>query len=253
MSRINVLVVEDEKLAREQFINQLKAIDPGIHIAGETASVRHTISWLNDHQADLIFLDIHLGDSSSFEIFNHTQVDTPVIFTTAYDHYALDAFKVNSIDYLLKPIEDEELKVALDKFKKLNTPKAIDWKHLEELIDRKKKIEYRKRFLVKKGQQLASIHVKDIAYFEVDGRYVNLFTKQGNKYLIDHSLTELEGMLDPVSYFKLNRSYITHINAIQNITSLSKSKLKINLSPKSNNDIIVSAERSHLFKSWLNR
>ena len=253
MNYRQVLVVEDEKLARDQFIDQLRSIGPEFSIAGETSSVKQTVAWLRNNHADLIFLDIHLGDSSCFEIFKQIKVETPIIFITAYDQYALDAFQVNSIDYLLKPVDDADLKRAIDKYKNFNSPKMVDWEHLEEVISQKERPQYKERFLVKKGQQLASIPTKEICYFEVDGRYVNLNTRNGNKYLIDLSLSDLEGMLDPLSFYRLNRSYITHIDAIVKIISLSKSKLKITLAAKANKDVIVSADKSGLFKSWLSR
>ncbi len=248
---MKVIVVEDEKHARENLESLLLEIDPQIEIQAKLESVKRTVEWLQNHQTDLIFLDIHLADALSFKIFEQVEVKTPVIFTTAYDQYALKAFKVNSVDYLLKPIDKEELAQSLEQYKAL--PKeTIDYSQLKSLLQNGQK-EYQERFIVNRGHKIMSVKTNQIAYFEGEDRYVYLTKKDGSRYIIDYKLSELENLLDPKPFFRLNRSFIANYEAIKNIASITKSRFKVDLDPAANRDIIVSSNNAKHFKAWLNQ
>lgn len=248
---MKVILVEDEKHARDNLEHLLLQIAPNIDILAKLESVKRTVEWLQNNQADLIFLDIHLADDLSFKIFEQIKVTTPVIFTTAYDKYALKAFKVNSIDYLLKPIDQEELAASIEKFK--NTQAAsVDYAQIQSLINNPKK-NYQQRFLVTRRDKIKSLTVDQIACFEGEDRYVYLINKEGNRFIVDYKLSDLEEILDPAIFFRLNRSFIAHFEAIDSISSVSKSRLKVELKPKARRDIIVSSANTKHFKAWLNK
>jgi len=248
---MQVIVVEDEKHARENLESLLLEIDPTIEIQAKLESVKRTVEWLQNNQTDLIFLDIHLADALSFKIFEQVEVKTPIIFTTAYDKYALQAFKVNSVDYLLKPIDKEELAQSIEQFKSL--PKeTIDYSQLESLI-KKEKQEYQERFIVSRGHKIMSVKTDQIAYFEGEDRYVYLTKKDGTRYIIDYKLGDLENLLDPKPFFRLNRSFIANFESIKNIAAITKSRFKVDLDPAASRDIIVSSNNAKHFKAWLNQ
>ena len=249
---MKVLVVEDEKHARDNLEDLLRSIEPDIEIAAKLESVRRTVEWLQQNQADLIFLDIHLADDLSFKIFDQVKVTTPVIFTTAYDTYALKAFKVNSVDYLLKPIDEEELAASLDKFKTTRGAATVDYAKLETLLNEPKK-QYQQRFMVTRRDKIKSLTTDQIAYFEGEDRYVYLLDKEGHRYIVDYKLSDLEDLLDPETFFRLNRSFIANFDAIDSIIGVSKSRLKVELKPQAKRDIIVSSANTRHFKAWLNR
>ncbi|MEM6321645.1 MAG: LytTR family DNA-binding domain-containing protein [Bacteroidota bacterium] len=249
---MKVLLVEDEKHARDNLEHLLLEIEPTIEILAKLESVKRTVEWLGQNQADLIFLDIHLADDLSFKIFEKIKVTTPVIFTTAYDKYALKAFKVNSIDYLLKPIDEEELAASIEKYKATQLPNQVDYAQLQNLMNAPKK-SYQQRFLVTRRDKIRSLTVDQIAYFEGEDRYVYLINKEGNRFIVDYKLSDLEDLLDPKIFFRLNRSFIAHFDAIDSITGVSKSRLKVDLKPKARRDIIVSSANTKHFKAWLNK
>ncbi|MEM6342407.1 MAG: LytTR family DNA-binding domain-containing protein [Bacteroidota bacterium] len=250
---MKAIIVEDEKHARDHLQHLLHSIDPEIEIMAHLESVEATSKWLAEHEPELIFLDIHLADDLSFSLFEERQIDCPVIFTTAYDQYAIQAFKVNSIDYLLKPIDPDELRAALDKFLRLAKPQSLSIKALEQIFTQSHSPFFQKRFLVKKGEKISSVKVSDIAYFEGEDRYVSLIKRDGQRYFVDYKLADLEAMLDPNEFFRLNRSFICHFDAIANMHALSKSRVKVQLDPPSKREIIVSTDNTRLFKEWLNR
>lgn len=250
---MKVLILEDEKYAQEKIKQLLLELNPNIIIAKIIDSVKEAESWLKANQVDLILMDIHLSDDICFSIFDHVSVTSPIIFTTAYDQYSLQAFKVFSVDYLLKPIDKEELRLALEKFHRFNPLSQENILQIKELITSKSEKVYQKRFLVKKRDKIFSIKIEDIAYFEAEDRYVSLIKKDGKKYFIDYKLSELEEILDPNLYFRLNRSFISNISSIDQIISLSKSKMKITLKPITSRDVIISSEKSRSFKNWLNQ
>ncbi|MEM1325591.1 MAG: LytTR family DNA-binding domain-containing protein [Bacteroidota bacterium] len=249
---MKILLIEDEKWARQSLEQLILAIRPKTEIVGQLESVQESVAWLKSNQADLIFLDIHLADALSFDIFKQVKVTTPIIFTTAYDQYALQAFKVNSIDYLLKPIEEEELKLAIEKFEERNNTQTADYEQLIATIEELKGQHYQERFMISRGEKIMSATIDQIAYFEGEDRYVYLTKKDGSRYIIDYRLSDLEKVLHPKQFFRLNRSFIVHFDSIDRIITLSKSRLKVELKPTARRDIYISAANNRDFKAWLN-
>ncbi|WP_420149696.1 LytR/AlgR family response regulator transcription factor [Spirosoma sp.] len=256
---MNILLIEDEELAVRKLSKLLQEIDPTVQIVGSTASVRASINFLKSQPApDLILMDIELADGQSFEIFEQTPVESPVIFTTSYDEYALKAFKVNSIDYLLKPIKRHELEASLAKHKRLldrpNTQDRVVFDSLvQQLRQQLQPTEHRKRFLVRHLTQWMPVEVSDIAYFFSE-EGVSLFrTKTNQKFSIDYTLDELESMLDPTQFFRANRQFIVDIGAVQQIHPHFNNKLKLTLKPASEHEVLVSRERATDFKKWMGK
>ena len=249
---MNVIIVEDEKFARENLEQLLTELAPEINIEAYFDTVHDTVEWLRNKQTDLIFLDIHLADDLSFKIFEQVNVKTPVIFTTAYDQYALKAFKINSVDYLLKPIDKEELSVAIDQFKEQRQEQSIDFSKLQNILKERTEKVYQRRFLVKRRDKIMSIKTSDIAYFEGEDRYVYLVKNDGSRYIVDYKLSQLEEELDPAVFFRLNRSFIAHFDAIDKIVTLSKSRVKVYLAPLPDREVIISTHNTRNFKMWLN-
>lgn len=250
---MRAIIVEDEKHARDNLEKLLHELDPGIEIQAKLDSVRGTVAWLEANRTDLIFLDIHLADDLSFKIFEQTQVLTPVIFTTAYDQYALRAFKVNSLDYLLKPIDKEELSQSLEKYRATRPPQqAIDVSQLLQALQQPQH-NHQQRFLVTRREKILSVKTDDVAYFEGEDRYVYLVKNDGARFIVEYKLSDLEDLLNPAHFFRLNRSYIARFEAIDKITVLSKSRVKVDLKPAAPREVIVSTETARDFKAWLNQ
>jgi two-component system response regulator LytT len=250
---MNILIVEDEQLAAEELEEMLLAYDPSITIAGVIDSVKSAIDWLSTRSCDLILMDIHLADDISFNIFQKVKVMTPVIFCTAYDQYAIKAFTVNSIDYLLKPVESTKLAQALDKFKELkSTSSQADFAQLLEAF-RNMQPQYQKRFIVHSGEKIISIPTTDIAYFFAQQRYVILFTKDNEQYIIDYTLDKLDQVLDPEVFFRINRQFIISFDVIKTMSPYAKGRIKIEIEPATKEEVIVSIDRASRFKDWLNR
>jgi DNA-binding LytR/AlgR family response regulator len=259
---MKILIVEDEELAVKKLQKTLMAVDESAEVVGVTDSIKGTVEWLQSNRLpDLILMDIELADGQSFEVFNLVDVKVPVIFTTSYDEYALKAFKVNSIDYLLKPIQKEELQAALDKFKQVtssSTPPGgkadlnID-NLIKELQQKLQPKEYRKRFLVKQAQKLVSIDVGDIAYFYSDGRLNFFKTCDNKKYVVDYTMDELEDMLDPDRYFRTSRSFYVSVNCIDQIHDYFGNRLLLHLNPSVDKEVLVSREKVMDFKKWMGK
>ena len=254
---MKILIVEDEELAVKKLQKTLAAVDSSADVVGTADSIQSAVQWLTENPApDLILMDIELADGQSFEIFNLTEVKCPVIFTTSYDEYALKAFKVNSVDYLLKPIQKEELQAALEKFKKTHSSGKSDInidslvKELQQKLQIK---EYRKRFLVKNGQKLVSIEVNDIAYFFSDGRLNFFKTEDNKKFVVDYTMDELEDMLDPERYFRISRSFYVSINSIEKIDDYFGNRLILQLKPIVDKEALVSREKVTEFKMWMGK
>ncbi len=253
---MKILIVEDEDLAVRKLQKTLLSVDNSAEIVGVTDSIKSSVEWLmNNPQPDLILMDIELADGQSFEIFNLTEVKSQVIFTTSYDEFALKAFKVNSVDYLLKPIQKDELEAALNKFKKLhanNSDLNID-NLVKELQQKLQPKEYRKRFLVKFVQKLISVEIDEIAYFYSDGR-LNIFkTIEGKKFVVDYTMDELEEMLDPQKYFRISRSFYVSINCIEKIEDYFGNRLILQLKPGVDKEVLVSREKVTEFKRWMGK
>lgn len=251
---MKILIIEDEEPAAGRLKKLIKEIDPDIEIPEVIVSIKSAIDWFQQHEMpDLILLDIHLADGKSFEIFKKVDVTSPVIFITAYDEYAIQAFKVNSIDYLLKPIKKEELQEALNKFHKLHTAKsksAYDFKKLLETL-KDPKPDHKKRFIIRYGDHIKAINIKEVAYFFTEDKINFLKTNDNKTYPVDYNLDKLETMLEPSVFFRINRQFIIGIHSIEEMFAFSKSRVKIKLNPGANEDTIVSTERSSAFKEWL--
>ena len=251
---MNVLIIEDERIAANNLEKMLHGIDENILILDKIDSIESAVKWLGANKADLIFLDIHLADGICFKIFEHIKIKTPVIFTTAYDQYAIKAFKVNSIDYLLKPIEINELEYSLNKFRELSQlqkSSIIDYNSLRDILG--KKAEYQERFIVRYRQKIKSIKTKDISYFYIQNENVFICTGNNNNYPIEYSLDKIENITDPKVFFRINRQFIVNFNAIENMYTLSKSRIKVELEPKTAMKTIVSYNRLSDFRKWLNQ
>jgi DNA-binding LytR/AlgR family response regulator len=251
---MKIIIIEDELPALKRISKLVKDILPKAEILGTADNIEGAVELFRAFpEAQLALMDIELADGQSFEVFNRVEVKVPIIFTTAYDEYALKAFKVNSIDYLLKPIDAEELKQALDKLSLLQqVSPALNLNQLLQSINQKS-AGYKQRFLVKMGQKYLSIGISEIAFFHAAEKLVYLVTKEQRKYIIDYTLDELEQMVDPHIFFRLNRQYLSHIESIESISSYFNGKLKIILKPVVAEEILVSRERASDFKQWLNQ
>ncbi len=252
---MKVLIIEDEKLAARRLEKLIKQYDPAIEVVGKLDSVKSTVKWLESNpQPDLAFLDIQLADGLSFEIFEQTILESPVIFTTAFDEYAIRAFKVNSIDYLLKPIDLEELTGAIEKYKKTqpNTDNIVR-RHIFDNVLNLLTDNYKQRFVIKVGEHIRSIPVDDILYFYSLEKATFLHTSDDRNYVIDYSLEQIEKLVDPEKFFRINRRYIISLNSFTDIISYTNSRLKIELLHSDDNDVIVAREKTQSFKKWLDR
>ena len=249
---MNVVIVEDEKLSAEHLHLLLLKIDPTIQVISYLDSVAATVkAFENGLQADLLFLDIHLADGNSFEIFSKIQLEIPIIFTTAYDQYAIQAFKQNSIDYLLKPVSLKELTFAVEKFKK---HQQSGNKHLLETITvayQQLNNQYKTRFLVKSGQSITTIQTDEIHHFETQDSLSFLVTNAGGRYIIDYTLDQLEKLLSTKDFFRINRKVILHIRAIEKASTYFNGRLSISAKFLEGDANIVSRERVTDFKIWL--
>lgn len=250
---MNVLIIEDENAAARRLEKLLKEVAPDISILQQLDSVEASVLWLGQHPApDLIFMDIHLADGASFDIFEHVQVRCPVIFTTAYNEYALQAFKVNAVDYLLKPIKSTELHAALEKYKKIFRQAAPDYTALLETLKRHNEPQFLQRMLIRFGHSLRLIGMADAAYFYTKDKITFLITRSdGKRYPVDYPLDKLETLLDPKVFFRINRQFIVNVGAIKEMHPYSKSRVKVELQPPTDLETIVSTERSAEFKKWL--
>lgn len=256
---MNILIIEDEELAVKKLTKILNELDRDIEIVGTTDSIADSVQWLHNNPApELILMDIELADGQSFEIFNQVEVQSAVIFTTSYDEYALKAFKVNSIDYLLKPVQTDELAAALDKFVKVQGQQpahsAVNMDHLIEALHQKLQPKtYRQRFLVKHANKLLSIEVGEIAYFYSDGR-INFFKTTDNKRIvIDYTLDELEDMLDPAQFFRISRAFYISIPCVERIDDYFGNRLILTLRPQNDKEALVSREKVSDFKRWMGK
>ena len=248
---MNILIIEDEEPAAERLADIIREIEPKATITNEIVSVSSALKWFSEHaMPDLLIMDINLADGSSFEIFKSIKITAPVIFTTAYDQYAIDAFKVNSIDYILKPVKKEDLKAAFDKFKQLRNNAATDINLLISQLTGNKK-EFQKRIIIRYGDNIKMIEVKDVAYFYTEEKINFLCTFGNMRYPIDFNLDEVERLIDPKDFFRINRQFIVNIAAIEKMLAWSKSRVKLILKPVIELETIVSTERSPLFKEWL--
>lgn len=254
---MKVVIIEDEAFAALRLKKMILDFNPDIKILAELESVAESVKWFKSNpEPDLIFLDIHLEDDLSFAIFEQVNISSPVIFTTAFDEYAIKAFKLKSIDYLLKPIVHEELAAALKKYEQFSGlhTNSVDLQSRYNLLTNKD-IKYRERFSISIGTKIKMVEVTDIAYFYVFDKGVYLRTYQGNSYNVDFTLDKLEEMLKPSSFFRINRKYLINIGSIVNMVAYSRGRVKLELKPKADEEFetIVSIDRSGEFKKWLNQ
>lgn len=260
---MNILIVEDEELAVRKLQKTLSEVDHSAKVVGVAESIESAVEWLHTNETpDLILMDIELADGQSFEIFQRVEVKSPVVFTTSYDEYALKAFKVNSVDYLLKPIQKDELESALNKYRQIRgmyTPAAakggdynID-SLVKELQQKLQLKEYRKRFLVKHAQKLVSIEIDEIAYFFSDGRLNFFKTTDNRKFVVDYTMDELEEMLDPEKFFRISRSFYISVDSVDQIHDYFGNRLLLNLKPAVDKEALVSREKVTEFKKWMGK
>lgn len=257
---MNIVIIEDEELAAEALAAQLCRIDPETRVVAQLDSVKTSIAWFNENPVpDLAFFDIQLADGLSFEIFEKAKVLCPVIFTTAYDAYALRAFKVNSIDYLLKPVDSQALKNAFDKLQNLRSiPTAspqpvVDMDTIRQLLNRTSP-KYKTRFMVKIGDRLTAFTTEELDFFYGENKIVWMRLKNGRKYIVDYTLEELEDLLDPDKFYRLNRKYIVTFESITEVIAWSNSRLKVALKDAPDkDDILISREKAEEFRVWLGK
>ena len=250
---MNVIIIEDEKPSARRLQRMLTELQMEAEIM--LHSVEESIAWFqNNEHPDLIFLDIQLSDGLSFEIFEAIDINSAVIFTTAYDEYALQAFKLNSIDYLLKPIDEDDLAKAVSKYKE-RAPKeksvTLDFNDIKKLLVNPIEREYKKRFSVKVGQHLKLINIDDIECFYSENKGTYAFTSEGRNYLLDTTLEQLEDELEPHKFFRISRKFFVNVNAINDMVSYTNSRLQIKLNTFKEQEIIVARERGKEFKDWL--
>jgi DNA-binding LytR/AlgR family response regulator len=254
MKKINVLILEDEEAAAKRLQKMLGELMPEAEIVGSITSIVASVQWFKSNpMPQLVLADIQLADGSSFEIFKQVNVDCPIIFTTAYDQYALQAFKQNSVHYLLKPVKKEELKEAIEKFRKVQggkQPATVDFEKMLATMTKSDNI-YKERFIIRFGEHIKTIEIKDIAYFYTENKANFAVLKDGKRYPVDNNLDELEQLINPKNFFRINRQFIIGYHAITEMISYSKSRVLIKLNPPTKLETIVSTERSSSFKSWL--
>ena len=250
---MNVIIIEDEKPSARRLQRQLKTLN--LEAQTMLHSVEESIVWFqNNPHPDLIFLDIQLSDGLSFEIFETIEIKSAVIFTTAYDEYALQAFKLNSIDYLLKPIDNEDLEIAVKKYQERAPQKqgvTLDFDDIKKLLVNPIDRVYKKRFSVKVGQHLKLINIDDIECFYSENKGTYAHTSEGRNYLLDTTLDQLEDELEPQTFFRINRKFYVNINAIKDMVSYTNSRLQIKLQSYHEQEVIVARERVKDFKNWL--
>ncbi len=252
---LQVAIIEDEPITAADLEKTLLSVAEDAEVIAKLDSVATAVDWLSKNECDLILSDIQLGDGLSFDIFRNLDINTPIIITTAFDEYALRAFKENSIDYLLKPIDSEELKKAIEKYRFWKRDdKAFDLGTMLEIL-RPDEQNYQERFIVTLGDKIQSFPESDVAYFFSEDRYTFLVDRQGKQHILNSNLGDLENTLNPRKFYRINRKFIIHYSAIKGMVAYSKSRVKIDLDPPAPNslDVIVSVERSGAFKKWLNR
>lgn len=244
---MKAVIIEDEMLAARDLEQILRELSPDIQVAAVLASVAESVEWLKENRVDIIFSDIHLGDGQSFDIFSRLELKTPVVFITAYDEYALEAFKHKGIAYILKPFDKTEIAAVLGNVK--------DWFGGAQTLAPSPDARPRERWLVHVGNKMKSVPAGEIAYFMADGKYLMLYTHDGKSYVVDQTIGGIENQLDATAFFRINRKFIISFKAIKDMIRYSNSRVRVVLAPEPPQHIeaIVSAERMREFKEWLNR
>jgi two-component system response regulator LytT len=246
---IKVLIVEDEPLAARRLKNLLLAGDFGVQVIENTESIESTVAWLKANPSpDLIFMDIHLEDGDSFEIWKQVQIQAPVIFTTAYEQYAIQAFEVQALHYLLKPIKTEELAAAMSRYKHMLVPAS---NQVAGAADMNANQETKDRLLIRVGQQFKVLQMTEVAYFFASNKLTYVVLRTGKRYPLDQTIEKIETLCDPLFFFRLNRQYLAHFDAIGDVRAYSKSRVIIHLKPEVAEKVVVSTMRTQAFKKWL--
>lgn len=249
---MKVIIIEDEKPAAEKLLKAIQRTDASIEVQAVLNSIKSSVDWLQQNSMpDLLFMDIELGDGLSFKIFDKINISSPVIFCTAFDEYWQEAFEHNSIDYLLKPVKQEKLEIALNKYDKLKQHFASSFQQLQQWQQQPVGNGYKKRFLVKRGTDYISIKTDDIAYFYATHKLVCMVDNKSQKFILDQSLAEIEKQLDPSQFYRVNRKYLMNLSAIKKIKSYPKSKLQLEVEPTVSEDIIISQDAVAAFKEWM--
>lgn len=244
---MKIIIIEDEDAAMRRLQKMIQEVAPDTHILAECDSIESSISCIKQYpEAELIFMDIHLADGSSFEIFNQTKINIPVIFTTAYDQYAIQAFQVNALDYLLKPVKLPDLERALQKFRDRQIA-VFDYQKIVSLLGQQAAP---KRFLVRIGHNMKLVDLEQAAYFYSQDKITYLVSFEGKRFPLDQTMEEVENLMT-TNFFRINRQMIINIQAIKNMTTYSKSRVKLELNPASDLECVVSTEKSPFFKKWL--
>lgn len=252
---MKTLILEDETLAAERLRDLLQRVSPDIVVIEHLKTVESAIQWLlNAPAPDLILADIRLLDGLSFDIFSQVPVSSPVIFTTAYDQYAIRAFEVNSVDYLLKPVDAEKLQAAIDKVKSrvATAAPSPDYNALVKLLQQGQPA-YKTRFMIRLGQKIIAVPVERVAYFFSENKLTYIVTTDQKKYPVDQTLDDLEGVLDPRQFFRVNRQFIVTFPAIAEIHPYFKGRVSLVLQPAATEEVIISAERTPTFKKWIDQ
>jgi two-component system response regulator LytT len=255
---MNIVIIEDEDLAAESLEKLLLKSSRNIVVTKRLESVAEALEWFKDNSCDLIFSDIHLGDGESFEIFEALEIKIPIIFTTAFDKYAIQSFQFFAIDYLLKPYDEDKLNIAIEKYFDFNITNSVEFSKiesfLEQLKSKEKNTNIQERFLVSRGEQLISIKSNEIAYFMAQDKYLFLFTNSGDSFLYEDTISNIELKLSSKDFFKINRKFIVSHHAIKQILKYSQNRLKLELQPMPNFSelILVSSKSTKDFKNWLN-
>ncbi len=252
---MNVLIIEDEDLTAERLEHLLHRYDPAIRVLDKIPSVKEAVRWFQNPSAtpDLVFMDIHLEDDLCFRIFEQINLQVPIIFTTAFDEYMIQAFKVNSIDYLLKPVNADGLAAAIEKYKSMKRQfSKTDLDTLLQAIGQQKP-EYKTRFMITVGTRIRTIEVAEIAYFFSEEKVTFLVTNDNQRLPIDYSLDKLATMVNPDEFFRANRQFLLSLPSIKNIHTYSQSKLKLDLTPAPKQEVFIGKEKITPFKDWLDK
>lgn len=253
---MKILILEDEALAADKLESTLLELEPGAQIVARLPSIVSAVEWFtNNPHPDLLLSDIRLLDGLCFELFEKVEIRIPVIFTTAYDQYAIKAFQVNSVDYLLKPVQKEKLRKSLEKLKARtlgNSPSPADFQAILKYLQ-SARAEYKSRFMVRSGQKIVAIPSEKIAYFFSENKLTFLVTCDGKRFTLDQPLEELLEVLDPKIFFRANRQYIITFESIAEIHPYFKGRVKLALNPDTDHDVVISAERTPEFKKWIDQ
>lgn len=250
---LKILIIEDEEPAAKRLLKMIREIEPGVKLLDILSSVSSAIKWFQEHDVpDLIFSDIQLADGSSFDIFKAVEVNCPVIFVTAFDQFAIEAFKLNSVDYLLKPLKQDGLQAAISKFKRTQTAATPAFDMHKILMSYNNQVQtYKTRFIVRYGEHIKTINTEDIAYFYTEAKTNFLTSFEGRRFAIDFHLDNLASLLDPKIFFRINRQFVISLKSIEEMFTHTKGRVLLKLKPPVKQETIVSAERSADFKIWL--